>query len=287
MIKSLLITSIFILLIQLNANSEDFSAYKVFNKSGKEVDFKDLVKSANSSEVVLFGELHNNPISHWLELQLTKAMFEEHNDDLVLGAEMFESDDQMIIDEYFSGLIAENNFKKEAKLWNNYSTDYKPLLEFAKENKLKFIATNIPRRYASLVSKKGFDALDDLTKQAKKLIAPLEIDYDPELPGYKKMKEMSMPGHGMDFIAEAQAIKDATMAHFILENLDDAFLHFNGSYHSNNFEGISWYLKKEKEKLKILTISSVLQENLDELAEQNQGIADFIIVIPADMTTTY
>lgn len=268
-------------------SSKEFHAYQIFNKDGSKVDFSDIVKSSEDNEVILFGELHNNPISHWLQLQLTKSLFEEVKDDLVIGAEMFETDVQILIDEYFKELISVQSFEKEARLWQNYKTDYKPILEFAKEKELKFIATNIPRRYASLTAKKGFDELENLSKSAKKNIAPLPIDFNPELPGYKKMKAMSMPGHGMDYIVEAQAIKDATMAHFILENLDDVFLHLNGAYHSNNFEGIYWYLKNEKPKLKILTITSVLQDDISKLSEENMSTADYIIVIPSDMTSTY
>ena len=51
--------------------------------------------------------------------------------------------------------IKEANFREEAKLWPNYNTDYAPILEFAKKNELDFIATNIPRRYASMVARNG------------------------------------------------------------------------------------------------------------------------------------
>jgi uncharacterized iron-regulated protein len=44
------------------------------------------------------------------------------------------------------------------QLWSNYQTDYRPLVDFAKEN-LRFIATNIPRRYASMINKMGIKAL--------------------------------------------------------------------------------------------------------------------------------
>jgi len=45
----------------------------------------------------------------------------------MLGAEMFESDNQLIMDEYMTGKIKNlKNFEDEAKLWPNYQTDYKP-----------------------------------------------------------------------------------------------------------------------------------------------------------------
>lgn len=272
-------------MLKLSAN--EFKAYMIYDQSGNEITFSDVVESANKSEVVLFGELHNSPICHWLQFRLAKNMHEHFKEDLVIGAEMFETDNQMLINEYLLGLISEKSFEREARLWKNYQSDYKPVFEFAKENNLKFIATNIPRRYASFVAKEGLEKLEDFPGDAEDLIAPLPIDYDPELPGYKKMKEMSMPGHGMDYIAEAQAIKDATMAYFIMENREDGFLHLNGTYHSNNFEGIYWYLKNEDDDLKIITIATVEQENIASLEEGNRGLADFIIVIPSDMTKTY
>lgn len=90
-------------------------------------------------------------------------------------------------------------------------------------------------------------------------------------------------------MAKAQASKDATMAYFILKNLSDGktFIHFNGTYHSDNFEGISWYLKRNNPELKILTIGSIEQNSIDELNEESMSVADFILCIPEDMTKTY
>ena len=43
--------------------AQDLKAYQIFDREGKYVDFEHLVESAAGSEVVLFGELHNKPIS--------------------------------------------------------------------------------------------------------------------------------------------------------------------------------------------------------------------------------
>jgi uncharacterized iron-regulated protein len=173
------------------------------------------------------------------------------------------------------------------RLWPNYNTDYKPLVEFAKENKLKFIATNIPRRYANMVYKKGLSSLNGLSDLAKSFIAPLHsFDYDSTITCYKELSKMS---HGGSYLGLAQAIKDATMAYFILENTkpNSLFLHFNGSYHSNNYEGILVYLKKMVALEDILTISTVSQSDIESLDESNYNLADFIICVNANMTTTH
>jgi len=271
----------------------DKPAYYLFDKNGNETKFKDLLKDAASSDIILFGESHNDPICHWLELEITKGLFEESGDKLVLAAEMFETDNQLLLDEYLSGLIKTKSFEDEAKLWDNYKTDYKPLVEFAKEKNLRFVASNVPRRYASLVNKVGFDTLNTISKEAKDLIAPLPIAYDPELPGYKGMiKMMEDAGQGSHAtlnLPKAQALKDATMAYFILKNFrtGQKILHFNGSYHSDNFEGINWYLKNQNPGLKIMTITTVAQDTIENLKDENIGKADFIICVPSNMTKTY
>jgi len=238
------------------------------------------------ADVVLFGEHHTNPIVHWLQLEATSDL--KTSKKLTLGAEMFEADNQQELNDYLSGKITQKAFDTVARLWENYPTDYKPLVDFAKENKIKFIATNVPRNFASKVYKNGFESLDLLSVIEKSWCAPLPIKYDANLPGYVKMMKM-MGGHGGENLPKAQAIKDATMAYFILKNRenDRLFIHYNGSYHSNDFEGIYWYLKQENPTLKIVTVSVVESENVKKFDKEKKGKADFIIVVPSTMTKTY
>jgi uncharacterized iron-regulated protein len=210
-------------------------------------------------------------------------------DNLVLGAEMFETDNQVILDEYLDSLISTTSFESNVRLWPNYKTDYKPLVEFAKTNKLMFVATNVPRRYASLVNSKGFEALEELSAEAKAFLPPLPIKYDAELNCYKSMMEMEgMGDHVTENFPKAQAIKDASMAHFILKNWSKGklLIHYHGSYHSENFESIYWYLKQANPDLKIVTIHTVSQVEVSELTEENTGKADFTICVDEDMTKT-
>jgi uncharacterized iron-regulated protein len=271
--------------------TKDKPAYQLFDVGGKKTTYQRLLKDALECEVILFGETHDNPISHWLELQLAKDLFKVKKQDLIIGAEMYETDNQELIDKYFKGEITEDTFRKQARLWPNYGTDYRPLLEFARNTNVKLIATNIPRRYASMVFKQGFDAVRGLPDDERKLMAPLPIEYDPELDCYKKMLEMEHMGQQnvSPNLPKSQAIKDATMAYFIKKNLaeNNIFLHVNGSYHSEYYEGIMWYLKKLDPFMKVLTIATIEQSDLSKLADDKILMADYIIVIPDDMTKTY
>jgi len=270
-------------------------AYMLFDAKGKKTTYENLLSEASKADIVLFGELHNNSICHWLQLQLAKDLSKTAKDKIIFGAEMFEADDQIVLDEYQKGWIKENQFTKEAKIWDNYKTDYKPILDLANAQKIPFVATNVPRRYASIVAREGLDGLSKLSPEAQKWIAPLPIAFDATLPAYAEM--LKMAAHGTmtggsskpEFFAQAQAIKDATMAHFILKNWQKGkiFIHFNGAYHSDNYESIVWYLKKQNPNLKILTISTVEQENIETLSKENLNKADFIIATPQDITKTY
>ena len=141
-------------LICFGLTAQDKKAYQLFDKNGKKVNYGKLLKAAEKAQVILFGEYHNNAVVHWLQLELTKDLAEKKP--LILGAEMIEADNQKQLDQYLNGEINQKKLDSTARLWPNYKTDYKPLVDFAKAKKLPFIATNIPRRFASMVSKKGF-----------------------------------------------------------------------------------------------------------------------------------
>lgn len=269
-----------------NLNAQDKKAYQLFDKKGKKVTFDKVIKETLKTEVVLFGEFHDNPICHWLQLELTKEIAAKRQ--VVLGAEMIEADNQTQLNNYLADKITQKQLDSTARLWPNYKTDYKPLVDFAKASKLPFIATNIPRRYASMVHKKGFEILETLTDEEKTWIAPQPIAYDKDLPGYTEMMTM-MGEHTSPNMPKAQASKDATMAYFITKNLqpNSVFIHFNGSFHSDNFDGINWYLRKYQPEIKIVTISTVEQNQLKKLENEHLNKADFILVVDENMTKTH
>jgi len=130
--------------------------------------------------------------------------------------------------------------------------------------------------------------LEKLSDEEKSWMAPLPIAYDKDLPGYVKMLEM-MGDHANENLPKAQAIKDATMGYFILQNLkpNTVFVHYNGTYHSDNFDGINWYLKQGKPAIKMMTIATVSQKDISNLEKENLKLADFIIVVDEDVTKTF
>lgn len=272
-----------------SAYGQEMAAYTVFTKEGKKSSYAKMIKALNGKQLVFFGELHDDPIAHWLELEILKELHGRHGDKLVCGSEMYESDNQRAVDAYLSGKFDEKQFADSCRLWSNQSTDYQPMLDYAKENKIPWIATNIPRRYASQVFKKGLSSLNQLSVIEKSWICPLPFEVDTTLSQYKGLLDGEMH-MGPDFVY-AQAIKDATMGWFISQNLteDNVFYHVNGSYHSDFNQGILWYVHhyRKVSYSKMLTISLVTQEDPERLSEEFKGKADFIICVPESMTRTH
>lgn len=272
-----------LLLISIMLLSQEKKAYTIFQADSIEVDFGMMLVSLAQSDLVFFGELHDDPISHWLQQEVYLVLKEKRT--IKIGMEMFETDQQVALDSYMLDSIP---FQKGIA-WSNFDTDYKPLLDLAKADSVQVIATNIPRRYASIVFRGGFSALDTLSDMDKQWVVPLPIDYDAELPGYKAMLHMFDDDHAHENLPKAQAIKDATMAYHIIKHWKPGglFYHLNGSYHSNGKEGICWYINQTHPNLIVKTINVVHQKDISSVEEAHWGTADFIICVPERMTRTY
>ena len=270
-------------------------AYRLFTAQGQAADYDQVLTRLAQADVVFFGEQHNDPIAHWLELQVTKDLARlKGPGKLVLGLEMFERDVQPLLTQYAAGTLPDSALEHQSRPWPNYTTDYRPLLQFARTQQIPIIGTNAPRRYAQQVARGSLAALDALPALDKSYLAPLPLAVDYNLPGYKNMAAMfgeaaAAHGGGAQNIIQAQALKDATMAYAIRASLrpGQTLLHLNGSYHSDHHDGIVAYLRQTVPKLRVQTLSLVSQKQLQTLDKENINLADYVIVVPDDMTKTY
>jgi uncharacterized iron-regulated protein len=288
--------------------SNNFPAYVIYNSAGEQILFTEMMEDLGQHDICLFGEFHDDPISHWMEKVITENLAAEKGQNLVLGGEMWETDQQLLMDELSSGLIDKKSYTEAANNWPNFN-DYKPLVGVALKNNLKFVCTNIPRRYANIIYKKGEAYLDSLPQQAYLYLPPLPIHYDLTQPAYASMLNVFKPDDKEDGTAteevvhntggpmsgfkgtnlvKAQAIKDATMAHNILKNWEEGkyFMHYNGVYHSKNHQSIFYYLNYYNPDVDIVTISVSRQKDVLTLEEGN-NTGDFNIVVQELVTKTY
>ena len=150
--------------------------YKIYDTKNKQIISLDkIIADCKNADVLFFGEEHNDSVCHYLEAEIFKALHKQFGDKLTLSLEMFETDNQLALNEYLEGFINEDRFSKDVRLWGNYK-DYRPMIEYAKQNHITVIAANAPRRYVNMVSRRGMRSLDSLSKDAKKYLPPLPYD---------------------------------------------------------------------------------------------------------------
>lgn len=258
----------------------DEADYKVFSTAEYgEIPVSSLIKELASNDVILIGETHDSPFDHYVEYELFRRVSKERS--VVLSLEMFERDVQGVLDSYLSGEITEDSFMRASRPWENYPTDYRDLVEFAKKNGIPVIAANIPRNLASLVSKHGPDTLNSISDIKDFFVKPFSTpdDYKQRFLDFFSMLVPGMPMSAMsqENMFVSQLFKDATMAFSINKSLSEypgrlVFM-VCGEFHSDYHQGIYEQLKAIKPDIKITTLSiSVDSADFDPLK------ADYLIL---------
>jgi len=242
--------------------------YRIFRRNAS-ATLDDIAAAMRSTDVVFIGEAHDDKIAHELELELLRraALDQAAINDatkrraVALSLEMFERDTQTTLDEYLAGLITENHFLLASRPWDNYRADYRPLVEFARENRLPVIAANAPRRYVNRVSRLGGKSLAELPLTARTWLPPLPFASASPAYAAKFARLMAgmpatqtqsatpgtnAPPRHSSTLLEAQALWDATMAHSIAEHLKRTpaalVVHINGKFHTEERLGTPEHL---------------------------------------------
>jgi uncharacterized iron-regulated protein len=267
--------------------------YKVYSTAKqKQISIDEIVNDVSNTDVLFFGEEHNDSTGHYLELALFKKLSEKYPGKIALSMEMFETDCQNVLDEYLSGLIREKNFITDSRLWHNYK-DYRPLVEWAKTNHIPVIAANSPSRYTNMVNRMGLKSLDQLSSTGKSHLPPLPID--TATGAYYEKFVQIMGGHdamaGMQLF-QAQNLWDATMgwsiAKFANSHPGYKIFQLNGGFHSEEKLGAMAQLKRYAPKIHALNIAVFSDDNFDNPAwSKLSKNGDYIILTDPKLPKTF
>jgi uncharacterized iron-regulated protein len=286
--RKLFLLALFLLPFVLQAQNINYKIYDVRNK--KIISSEELVSNLKGTDVIFFGEEHNDSVGHYLEADLFERIALTYSK-TALSMEMFHTDVQIILDEYLSNNISEKNFIKEARAWNNYK-DYRPLIEFAKERGIAVVAANAATRYSNLVTRSGLEGLKLLSKRSKVFLPPLPID-TADGPYYSKFIE-TMGGHSMGAmkIYQTQNLWDATMAWSIAEylkkNKGTKIFQVNGRFHSDDHLGTFAKLKRQLPKLTLSNISCFYADDFANPSwEKYKHLGDYIVVTDPNIKRSY
>ena len=199
---------------------------------------------------------------------------------------------QTTLDEYLGGLILERQLLSDARPWNNYQTDYRPLVEYARLNNLPVIAANVPTRYANRVARMGRGSLSALSQGAKTWIAPLPYGEASAAYAAKFKSAMSgmggggHAGEGLQNFLDAQVLRDATMAYSIAQALTSRqkplVLHVTGIFHVEGRMGTFEQLEKYRPRTRAIVIALIPATEAPGLdTESLKKSGDFIFVTGA------
>ncbi len=279
--------------VTLHAQDSMSLHYKIYDTRSKQIVTIDkIVADMADADVLFFGEEHNDSAGHYLENKIFRALHERYSDKLALSMEMFETDNQLALDEYMAGKIDATRFARDVRLWSNYR-DYKPMVEYAKEKNISVIAANPPRRYVTLVTRRGMKALDSLSADAKILLPPLPYD---TLTGRYRDKFMETmrgaPESASRNIYYSQSLWDAGMSYSIFrfwkKNRDKKIFHCVGKFHSDEKLGTAAQLQMRNRKIRILNISCFPDKSFENPDwEKHSHLGDYVIITNFDLKRTY
>jgi len=260
----------------------DYHLHASQNKSPISID--QLRDDLAKSDVVFIGEYHSHSASHKLQAELLQAMYLK-NPRLILSMEQFSRDKQQILNQYLKGEIGEQTLINEGDAWDNYRSDYRPLVEFARNHDLQVIGANTPLSIVRCIARKGPNFVSELDEEKQSWVA---ADVKTSSIEYQHKFAQAMSHHGASNSNNqkvrqsnsfyAQLARDNTMAESIynayINNTNSQVIHFNGAFHSNYNLGTVDALKRLDPTLNITVISPVFY---NEEIEWDKG--DYIYII--------
>ncbi|MCX8000393.1 MAG: ChaN family lipoprotein [Leptospiraceae bacterium] len=255
-----------------------FSQEEIFHANGEIASLEDIQKKFYDSQVLILGEEHNDKDGHEWKLNLIKTF--SHNVKFSISMEMLERDQQIIIDEYLQGIYDESMFRENMRLWNNWN-DYQPIVEFAKESKLRVLAANPPRRYVRAISRKGIQIWESFPALAYLYLPNLELVQKFRDKNYESKFQTALGSShttNLENLLFAQHVWDESMAEIIsreVNNFKTKVIHINGRFHSDNFLGVTHRLRQRN--IGVVTVS-IIPENIFHILRDWKNLADFIVV---------
>jgi uncharacterized iron-regulated protein len=213
------------------------------SRTGHYISQQQLFSDLTRYPLVYVGELHDNPASHRLQVEILKAMQARHPGKVALGMEMFNNEQQDVLDQWVAGELSEKEFLRESRWFDNWRSDfelYRELLEYSRDQRIPVIALNVPKALGRKVSMTPLDQLDEETREQLP-----EMDMSDTYQ--RTMVEKIFGAHGaggsmLESFLRRQTLWDEAMASavatYMQENPDKHMVVAAGGWHVNYGFGI-------------------------------------------------
>ncbi|MFI5312363.1 MAG: ChaN family lipoprotein [Gemmatimonadales bacterium] len=283
--------------LQADSVPPAYVPHRVFDtRANRFTDFEAMLADVMYADVLFLGEQHDDASTHRLEAATLEGLARRRSN-VVLALEMFERDVQRPLDDYLASRIPEADFLAASRPWPRYRTDYRPMVEFARAWHWPVVAADVPRRFASMVSRTGLAGLDTLASTERTLIARgIDCPHDDYFDRFAKtMGDMtSHTGGGrsqspeeqratLDRVYQAQCIKDETMGESVAAVFDTAppralVVHVNGAFHSDYKLGTAARAQRRLRGKRVAVVSFVPVQDLDAAdGKAMRKLADYVV----------
>ncbi|GGB00025.1 hypothetical protein GCM10007414_11430 [Agarivorans gilvus] len=261
----------------------DFQLYDPSNQ--QEIDnIKQLAQQLADSQVVLFGEFHTHPAIHLAQLRLFAALYQQ-NHQLSLSMEQFDRSQQAVLNQYLDEQIGEEWLVKQTKAWDNYRSDYRPLVEFAKQQQLEIIAANAPRKHVRCLGRQGLDYLQQLPSNQRQQLAET---FTIEDPAYRQRlfgnahhgDEQQTQNHFIAMLAWDDTMAESIAKHAL--NSGQQIMHTVGNFHIEQRQGTYSRVKQRLHGQKVSSVVALSEREFTSLsAAEKQQKGDYLIIVRA------
>jgi uncharacterized iron-regulated protein len=236
--------------------------YSITSAQNESLSLLELSQAIKGADIILVGEWHAHPGVHLMQAQLLAQLYNQ-NQNIALSMEQFSRNNQLVLDQYLAGEIGEQPLIKNANAWPNYRSDYRPLVEFAKQHDLDVIAANAPKSIVRCIGQHGEKYLDRLPKDERKWVAG-QLTLTPD--AYQTQFNAFMH-HGDENKTQqqfvAQTAWDDTMAesmvNYLIENPGKQIIHVAGRFHVAEGLGTASRIKSRNPNLKVVMVTPVTE----------------------------
>ncbi len=244
--------------------------------------------SLSTADVVVLGERHETPAVHEMHLDLLRALYERRGN-LVIAMEMFDRDVKTVLLQYLAGMIDEATFRQQARVWPRYGTDYRPVIEFAKQHGILVLAANAPQELVHRVAMQGIDSVKGEKDIARETTAPEDEYWDAFVESMHDDGGAHATAHGgsMQFFYQAQCLRDDTMAETVVDHLrarraagdQPLCVVICGHGHSDFGRGTVARIKSRMPELDVRVLSAEVVEDVDDgIYSVPRTIGDYVVV---------
>ncbi len=179
------------------------------------LDLPRLVERIADRRVIYVGETHDRYEHHRVQLEIIRQLH-TRGLPLTIALEFFQQPYQPWLDRWVAGEIDEAEMLRRTEYFQRWRFDYRlyrPILRFAREQRIPLVALNVPREVTEAVSRKGFEGLDASQRRwVPNSVDTSDMDYRQRLEEVFSQHPARARKKAFQHFYEAQLLWDEGMA---------------------------------------------------------------------------